>query len=169
MRATYEDLLCTARRIAVGALRGIYPNESEVMADWNGLLAATKNHMRWLRGGMRTEPKALDPVVCSGNGLGRLAQAIGAAADLLAVQDSGAAAALDVREDLVAARAEVASIALMGARVVVRNTRARTPGRTHLTVVMKELEQGSSSSGRSRRGPTPPHRELRLSYWAHSV
>ena len=64
----------------------------------------------------------------SDNSLGRLAQAIGAGADLLAVQDSASAAALDVREDLVAARAEVAAIALIGAGVVARNTRRRTPG-----------------------------------------
>jgi hypothetical protein len=140
MRATYEDLLRAARRTAVSAQRGIYPDQSEVMADWNAVLAATRNHLRWLRVHLKTERGASKPVVSSGNALGRLAQAIGAGADLLAVQDSAAAGALDVREDLIAARAEVAAIALMGARVVVRNTAARTPGRSHLRYVMKELE-----------------------------
>lgn len=141
MRATYEDLLRAARRTAVSAQRGIYPDQSEVMADWSAVVAATRNHLRWLKGQLRAGRGGQKPVVSSGNALGRLAQAIGAGADLLAVQDSAAAGALDVREDLIAARAEVAAIALMGARVVVRNTAARTPGRGRVRSVMKELEQ----------------------------
>lgn len=141
MRATYEDLLRAARRTAVSALRGRYPDESEVLQDWEAVLAATTHHLRWLRCSLRTERGELAQVGCSDNALGRLARAIGAGADLLAVQDSAAAAALDVRDDLIAARAEVAVIALMGARVVVRNTLTRASGRTHLKYVMGELEQ----------------------------
>ena len=54
MRATYEDLLRTARRIAVSAQRGVYPDEAEVMADWRAVLAATNHHLRWLRGRLKT-------------------------------------------------------------------------------------------------------------------
>jgi hypothetical protein len=140
MRATYEDLLRTARRIAVSAKRGVYPDEAQVMADWQAVLSATKYHLRWLRCRLRTNPRGEpEPAARSDNALGRLAQAIGAGADLLAVQDTAASAALEAREDLIAARAEVASITLIAARVVVRNTEVRTRGRTHLLRVADEL------------------------------
>ena len=141
MRATYEDLLRAARRTAVSALRGVFPDEAEVLADWDAVLGATRNHLGWLRTTLRTERGATEPASCSDNSLGRLARTIGAAADLLAVQDSVAAAALDVRDDLIAARAEVAAIARIGAEAVLRNTTTRTPGRLHLRTVMAELEQ----------------------------
>ncbi|NIK61309.1 hypothetical protein [Kribbella shirazensis] len=140
MRATYEDLLRTARRTAVSAKRGVYPDEAQVMADWQAVLSATKYHLRWLRCRLRTSPRGEPgPSGRSDNALGRLAQAIGAGADLLAVQDAAASSAFEVREDLIAARAEVASIALIGARAAVRNTEARTHGRTHLLRVAEEL------------------------------
>lgn len=139
MRATYEDLLRTARRIAVSAQRGIYPDEPEVLADWQAVLSATKYHLRWLRGRLRTEPWECPPGKRSDNALGRVAQAIGAAADLLAVQDAAAATALNVGDDLIAARSEVAAIALTAAKVVFRNTRSFGAERTHLRSVMHEL------------------------------
>ena len=86
----------------------------------------------------------------SDNALGRLAQAIGAGADLLAVQDSASAAALDVCEDLAAARAEVAAIALIGAGVVARTTRRRTPERFQLGRAMRELAEIAGSDVRRR-------------------
>lgn len=142
MRATYEDLLRAARRIAVSATRGAYPDEAQVMADWQAVLSATKYHLRWLRCRLRTNPRGEPgPSGRSDNALGRLAQAIGAGGDLLAVQDSAASEALEVREDLIAARAEVATIALIGAKVVIRNTKVRTRGRNHLLRVMEELSE----------------------------
>ncbi|MBP2351737.1 hypothetical protein JOF29_002820 [Kribbella aluminosa] len=126
----------------MSAQRGIYPDESEVMGDWQAVLSATKHHLHWLRGQLRTKPRGEPaPAERSDNALGRLAQAIGAGADVLAVQDAAAAAALEVSDDLIAARAEVAAIALMAARVVVRNPRPRIPGRSHLRRVMQELAQ----------------------------
>src|SRR4051794_4635639 len=150
MRATYGDLLRTARRIAVSAQRGRYLDESEVMTDWHAVLSATKYHLGWLRGRLETTPRGGEPEPGrrSENALGRLAQAIGAGADLLAVQDASASAALDVRDDLVAARAEVAAIALMAASVVVRNTSARARGRSHLRRVMPELTQMANADVR---------------------
>ncbi|TDX04016.1 hypothetical protein EV647_2273 [Kribbella sp. VKM Ac-2566] len=150
MRATYEDLLRTARRIAVSAQRRVYPDEAEVMGDWDAVLAATSHHLQWLRGGLKTATGVSRFDVRSDNSLGRLAQAIGASADLLAVQDSASAAALDVREDLAAARAEVAAIALIGAEVVARNTRSRTPGRSQLGCAMRELAELAASDVRRR-------------------
>ncbi|MEV6273376.1 hypothetical protein AB0L64_39840 [Kribbella sp. NPDC051936] len=148
MRATYEDLLRAARRAAVSALRGTYPDEAEVLADWDAVLGATRNHLRWLRTSLKTEPGAREPASCSDNSLGRLARTIGAAADILAVQDSVAAAALDVRDDLIAARAEVAAIARIGAEAVLRNTKTRTPGRLHLKTVIAELEEIAGADSR---------------------
>jgi hypothetical protein len=140
MRATYEDLLRTARRIAVSAQRGKYPDERQLMTDWQAVLAATRYHLRWLRGGLRTgsngEPA---PGPRSDNALGRLAQAIGAAADVLAVQDTTASVAFEVRDDLVAARAEVAGIALMAGRAVAGNRPMWGAGSFHLRRVMSEL------------------------------
>lgn len=148
MRATYEDLLRTARRIAVSAQRGTYPDESEVLADWQAVLFATKYHLRWLRGRLSTEPWECPPGKRSDNALGRVAQAIGAAADLLAVEDAAAATALNVGEDLVAARSEVAAIALMAAKVVLRNTWSFDAERTHLRSVMRELADIAGSDVR---------------------
>ncbi|WP_410790559.1 hypothetical protein [Kribbella sp. C-35] len=150
MRATYEDLLRTARRTAVSAQRGVYPDEAEVMADWGAVLAATSHHLQWLRGRLKSATGESRFDVRSDNSLGRLAQAIGAGADLLAVQDSASATALDVREDLTAARAEVAAIALIGAGVVARNTRRRTPGRLQLGRAMRELAEIAASDVRRR-------------------
>lgn len=150
MRATYEDLLRTARRTAVSAQRGVYPDETEVMADWGAVLAATSHHLRWLRGRLKTATGGSRFDVRSDNSLGRLAQAIGAGADLLAVQDSASAAALDVREDLAAARAEVAAIALIGAGVVARNTRRQTAGRFQLGRAKRELAEIAFSDERRR-------------------
>jgi hypothetical protein len=158
MRATYEDLLRTARRITVGAQRGIYPDESEVLADWQAVLSATKYHLRWLRGRLRTEPWECPPGMRSDNTLGHVAQAIGAAADLLAVQDAGAATALNVGEDLIAARSEVAAIALMAAKVVLRNTSSFDAERTHLRSVMRELAEIAGSDVRPARPFSAPAR-----------
>lgn len=150
MRATYEDLLRAARRAAVSAQRGVYPDEAQVMADWGAVLAATGHHLRWLRGRLKTATSESRFDLRSDNSLGRLAQAIGAGADLLAVQDSAAAAALDVGEDLVAARAEVAAIALIGAGVVARSTRRQTPGRFQLGCAKRELAEIAFSDVRRR-------------------
>ncbi|MER7243078.1 hypothetical protein [Kribbella sp. NPDC000426] len=145
MRATYEDLLRTARRIAANAQRGVYPDKSEVLADWQAVLFATKNHLRWLRLHLKVKPGEAKR---SDNALGRLAQAIGAGADLLAVQDAGAAAVLDVGEDLVAARSEVAAIALMAGEVAMRSTRARDPERSRVRSAMRELAEIASADVR---------------------
>jgi hypothetical protein len=140
MRATYEDLLRAARRMAVNAHRGTYADRAELMDDWQAVVAATVIHLRWLRGRLTsTRPTNRSPEAAD-RSLGRLARAIGAGADLLAMQDSRAAGALDDEDDLLAARAEVAAIALIGARAVVRGIRTRTPGYQHLLTVMSELE-----------------------------
>jgi hypothetical protein len=140
MRATYEDLLRTARRMAVNAHRGTYPDEVELMADWEAVLAAAASHLRWLRCRVRFIGDIERLVGRSDNSLRRLARALGAGADLLATQDPAAATALDDQEDLIAARAEVAAVVLIAARVVLRRIRTRTPGHRHLLAVTAELE-----------------------------
>jgi hypothetical protein len=148
MRATYEDLLRAARRMAVNAHRGTYAEEAELMDDWQAVVAATAIHLRWLRSRLSTtRPIRRSPKV-SDSSLGRLARAIGAGADLLAMQDSRTAASLGDKDDLDAARAEVAATALIGARVVLRDIRTKTPGYTHLLTVMAELEQHAQTDVR---------------------
>ncbi|MBB5979837.1 hypothetical protein [Kribbella solani] len=141
MRATYEDLLRTARRIAVSAQRGVYVDQAEVLADWDAVLAATRNHLCRLGVCLKAGAGGPAAVERSENCLGRLAQAIGAGADLLAVQDSLSAVVLSDREDRVAAAAEVAAVALMGARVVERSVRVRARGPSRLRRVMRELTE----------------------------
>jgi hypothetical protein len=140
MRATYEDLLRTARRMAVNAHRGTYANEVELMADWQAVLAATVSHLRWLRCRLGSVGEVEQSARLSDNSLGRLAQALGAGGDLLATQDSAAAIALDNPRDVIAARAEVAAITLIVARLVLRCIRTRTSGHRHLLSITAELE-----------------------------
>lgn len=141
MRATYEDLLRTARRLAVNAHRGRYADEDQLMAEWQSVLDAAVGHLRWLRYELRATDRSERWAEPSNNSLGRLARAIGAGGDLLATQDPAAAVALDDHGHLIAARAEVAAITLIAARVVLRCIRVRTPGRLHLLTVVAELEE----------------------------
>ncbi|GAB2679261.1 hypothetical protein [Kribbella swartbergensis] len=150
MRATYEDLLRTARRMAVNAHRGIRADEASLMADWEAVLAATVVHLRWLRGRLTTHSPMGAPVRVSDTSLGRLAQALGAGADLIATQTPNTASVLNDHEALAAARAEVAAIALIGERAVLRDIRTRTPGHHHLLTVMAELESLAQADVRRR-------------------
>lgn len=173
MRATYEDLLRTARRMAVNAHRGRYVDEAGLMADWDAVVAATVSHLRWLRSRLRSVGRTtrLAGRRC-GTSLGRLAVAIGAAGDLLATQDPATVGALDRPDDLAAARAELGAIVLIGARAVLRNIRTRTPGYEHLLTVMAELESLARSDvrrvglgalgGVTAGGPSAPVDDLSL-------
>lgn len=172
MRATYEDLLRTARRMAVNADRGTYSDEGELMADWRAVLASTMIHLRWLRSRLRTVGQMPRPTGPSERSLGRLARALGAGADLLATQDPATAAALDDQQDLVAAKAEVAAITLIAARLVRRHLRTSSRDHQHLVSVVAELESlaesdvrrtGLGALGRlTAGGPTASADELSL-------
>jgi hypothetical protein len=150
MRATYEDLLRAARRIAVDAHQEVCGNQADLLAGWQAVVVATRRHLRWLRGDLRTPSQPTRRVWRSDTALGRLAQAVGAGADLLAAQGPSTAIALDNKADLAAARAEVASIALIGGRVVLRDLRATqtSPERRQLIRVMGELERIAQAEGR---------------------
>jgi hypothetical protein len=147
MRATYEDLLRAARRLAVDAHGEDHRDQAVLMAGWQSVVTATGRHLRWLRGRLPTEGQPTKSARRPDTSLGRLAQAIGAGADLLAIQDPGTAAALDNQADVAAARAEVAAIALTGARVVLRDIRTtRTaPEYRQLNSVMEALERLAQS------------------------
>ncbi|MEV0283510.1 hypothetical protein AB0H36_05250 [Kribbella sp. NPDC050820] len=140
MRATYEDLLRTARRMAVNAQRGRYVDRAEVVAGWRAVLAATSRHLRWLRVRLRSAERVGRPASVPDNSLGRLARAIGAGADLLATQASNTAGMLDEADDLAVARSEVAAIALIAAKVVARDLPSWSPVQRNVARVMAELE-----------------------------
>ncbi|MEU0094853.1 hypothetical protein [Kribbella sp. NPDC006257] len=162
MRATYEDLLRAARRIAIEAEQAVADGRMDPIGDWNAVAVATANHLRLLRyevGGLELTDK---PVVQPGGHLGRLAQAIGAGSDLLMSQDPAKATALDDRTSLAVARSEVAAIALSGARL------ARGMGQgarsAELSAVMRQLKKpidpdvryvGLGSLGELRAGGPP--------------
>ncbi|MEV5961464.1 hypothetical protein AB0L70_06845 [Kribbella sp. NPDC051952] len=136
MRATYEDLLRVARRMAVNADRGTYAD----LADWQAVVGATASHLLWLRCRLSSVGQPARSAGASDNSLGRLARALGAAADLLATQAPGTAAALDDREDLAAARAEIAAIVLIAARLVLRSIRPGSREHGDVLAVTAELE-----------------------------
>lgn len=150
MRATYEDLLRAARRVAVDAHREDHRDHALLMAGWHAVLTATGRHLRWLRGRLPVPGERPRLVKRPDTSLGRLAQAIGAGADLLAAQDPGTSVALDNHADVAAARAEVAAIALIGARVVMRDLRTTptAPEYRQLTRVMEALERLAQSDVR---------------------
>jgi len=146
MRATYEDLLRVARRIAVEAAKSTYKNRSEAVDDWRAVVAATTNHLRWLRHDLRAARLYGEPVEQSRGPLGRLARAIGAGGDLLASQSAVNARALDHPASLTSARAEVAAVALIGADAAMSHTRSKTPERRRLAKSMSELEKLAQSN-----------------------
>ncbi|TCO37622.1 hypothetical protein EV646_1239 [Kribbella antiqua] len=150
MRATYEDLLRAARRTAVDLHREVHSDQAELAAGWQAVLVAARRHLRWLRGDLTSFDASKRIVVRSGAPMPRLAQAIGAGADLLASQDPSTAAALDDRDDLAAARAEVAAVVLIAGRVVLRDLRIskQSPGYRRVTKVMAELEVLAQSDRR---------------------
>ncbi|GAB3930378.1 hypothetical protein GCM10029976_032080 [Kribbella albertanoniae] len=156
MRTTYEDLLRAARRSAVEAAQSRYKNRSEAVDDWRAVVAASAVHLRWLRHRFRAADLYDEPAVQSDRPLGRLAQAIGAGSDLLALQDASNASLLDDPWRLRAARAEVAAIALTGADCVIGHTRSRTPERRLAELASGELEKlarhGEPSSGLGELG-----------------
>ncbi|WP_133799477.1 hypothetical protein [Kribbella caucasensis] len=118
------------------------------MTDWRAVLAATVSHLRWLRVRLGDIGRTRWPAKVSDNSLGRLAQAIGAGADLLAMQAPSTASVLDDRDDLVAARAEVAAIALIAARGVKRQIPRATPEYRRLLALMVEFEMLARSDVR---------------------
>ncbi|WP_405056853.1 hypothetical protein OG474_29450 [Kribbella sp. NBC_01505] len=140
MRATYEDLLRAARRSAVDAAGSRYKDRSEAVDDWKAVVAASAVHFRWLRHRFRAADLYDEPAVQSDRPLGRLAQAIGAGSDLLAIQDAQNASLLDDPRYLRAARAEIAAIALTGADCLLGHTRSRTPERRKAEATTRELE-----------------------------
>jgi hypothetical protein len=126
--------------MAVNADRGTYADQAELLAGWQAVLAASASHLRWLRGRLTSTGRRGKLADVSDSSLGRLAQAIGAGADLLATQAPNTASILDDHEDLVAARAEVATIALIAARGVQRQLATTNPEYRHLLSMMAELE-----------------------------
>lgn len=121
MRATYEDLLRVARRCAVEAHRIRHSDKDALINGWRSVLAATKAHLRWLRYDLPLVDESESSEVGPDTALRRLGRAIGAGADLLAAQDAYNAAALDNPAYLLAARAEVAEVALIAGRLVLRD------------------------------------------------
>ncbi|GAA1559366.1 hypothetical protein GCM10009741_75490 [Kribbella lupini] len=110
MRARYEDLLTVARRRAEDSAGRVSTDPEQAGAGWTAVLAATRRQMTWLRFELRI-PDAGKPPSHGDPALMAVAQALGAASDLLAGQDAVTAAVLDDREALIAARAMVANIA----------------------------------------------------------
>ncbi|TCC52141.1 hypothetical protein E0H73_40095 [Kribbella pittospori] len=175
MRATYEDLLRAARRTAVNAHLNAVSDGPELITDWEVVLAATVRHLRWLRGGLVSIGHADQRLKGSDSPLGRLATAIGAGADMLATQDPATVSALDQREDLAAARAEIGAIALIGAKVVLRSIHVGSPGFQQFLTVMLELDHLARSDtrraglgalgGLTAGGPPVPGDRLSLISW----
>lgn len=128
MRATYEDLLRAARRAAVEAHRSRHPDRDALLAGWQAVLRATSNHLGWLRDDLDLDGEPPTPDVDPDTAMLRLAVALGTGADLLAAQDSYNATALDDRASLAAARAEIAAIAQIAGRAVLRDL--KVPKRT---------------------------------------
>ncbi|GAA0946694.1 hypothetical protein GCM10009554_42860 [Kribbella koreensis] len=122
MRATYEDLLRAARRAAVQAHQVQHTDNGELLSGWQAVLIATRSHLGWLRCDidLTGDAVALNNLDRS-KGLMPVAWALGAGADLLATQDAYNAAALDNCHDLLAARAEVADVARIAGRTVLRD------------------------------------------------
>ncbi|TCN30660.1 hypothetical protein EV644_13142 [Kribbella orskensis] len=116
MRAKYEDLLGVARQRAVEVGHpGAY---GDLAAGWAIVLKVSRQHLAWLRGGLQMADLEVAGDAAPDARLAALARALGAGADLLAAQDAATAAAFDDVEQLAAARAEVASIALTAAVAV---------------------------------------------------
>lgn len=141
MRATYEDLLRAARRAAVQAHGFQHEDKDMLLSGWWSVLSATQTHLSWLRYdaeliGDGVTMTGLDPVT----GLLPVARALGAGADLLATQDAYNGAALDNYRDLFAARAEVADVARIAGRIVLRDLGLPKRNKAHREVV-KAVEQ----------------------------
>ncbi|TDC28099.1 hypothetical protein [Kribbella albertanoniae] len=124
------------------------PDRSEAVDDWKAVVAATANHLRWLRHDLRAARLYGESGGQSDRPLGRLAQAIGVGGDLLATQDAVNARVLDDPTNLTSARAEVAAIALIGADTAMSNTRSRTAERRRLVRMLAALEKLATSDVR---------------------
>jgi hypothetical protein len=155
MRATYEDLLRLARRAAVDVHQQTMTDPVALSAGWQAVLTATRHHVALLRGQLVTPDLTIDAPVTQDSSLRVLAVAIGAGGDLLAIHDARSTTTLTDREGFAAARAEIASIALMAANAVLRDAypgKGRSEGfrrlRGHLAKVMTELEQFVQSDER---------------------
>jgi len=155
MRATYEDLLRIARRVAVDVHQQTLTDPITLAAGWRAVLTATRHHVMWLNGRLVTPDLVIDAPTPEASSLQALAQAIGAGADLLAIRNARSTSKLSDKEDFVAARAEVASIALMGANAVLRDLYPLNGGgeqarrlHAHLGKVLSELEQLAQSDTR---------------------
>jgi hypothetical protein len=114
MRTRYEDLLIVARRRAEDSVGRVSTDPVQAAAGWMAVLAATQRQMTWLRFQLRI-PEMGKPPSYGDPALMAVAQALGAASDLIAGQDAGTAAVLDDRDSLVAARAVIANIASIAA------------------------------------------------------
>ncbi|ONI79096.1 hypothetical protein BWI15_00175 [Kribbella sp. ALI-6-A] len=148
MRATYEGLLTVAHRRAVDSAGRVSTDPDQVAAGWAAVLAATRRQMAWLKYELEI-PDVGQPAAHGDPALMAVAQPLGAAADLLAVQDAVTASVLDDRVSLVAARAAVANIASISARSALnamtsvsrrrRTVEQRSLAR-HLRFARRELE-----------------------------
>jgi hypothetical protein len=123
MRTTYEDLLRMARRAAMRAHQVRHTDHEKLLSGWESVLAATRAHLGWLRYDLDVADglKAAEAGPAVDTDLGALARVLGAGADLLATQDWPSALALENYASLVTARAEVADIALIAGRTVLRD------------------------------------------------
>lgn len=136
MRATYEDLLRAARRAAAQAHEVQHEDNDELLSGWRAVLAATQTHLGWLRYeadliGDAAASTDLNPA----RALMPVARALGTGADLLATQDAYSGAALDNFRDLIAARAEVADVARIAGRIVLRDLRIPKRSKEYRRVV----------------------------------
>jgi hypothetical protein len=147
MRATYEELLQVAWQAAIEVRLEEYSDPLTLAAGWRSVLTATRHHLGWLRGRLRTPDPAIDAPAEESSSLTSLAQAIGAGADLLAIHDVRNTVKLAQGRSFAVAQGAVASIVLIGAEAVLRDARKLDqldgsvgPLRAHLKELIPELE-----------------------------
>ncbi|MGR4862113.1 hypothetical protein ACIPOG_00020 [Kriegella sp. LARHCF250] len=146
MRATYEDLLRTARRRAVEAEKAAESDTTDLVAGWQATLTAARHHFRWLRLELTTVDFVEGRPRQACGPMHALAQSIGAGGDLLATQHGSSTLAFDNKGSLIAARSELAAITAIGARAALTRLAvgldtlgSRAELHQHLTEVVAEL------------------------------
>jgi hypothetical protein len=153
MRARYEDLLRVAKRRAIEV--GHPGARGDLAAGWARVLKACRQHLIWLRGDLEVPELVVAVDAEPDERLIALARALGAGADLLAAQDLTTAAAFTDTEQLVSARAEVASVTLIAAVAVsegLEDQQGRGDAESfagNLRASMTELEMIAQGAGSS--------------------
>lgn len=154
-RATYDDLLRVAHRWAMTANQQPGQNVGQLVVGWSEVVAATRGHLRWLRGNLRAPDLALRVDTDPDYYLHGVAQGLGAATDLLAGRSLAESHLFDDLEALSAARSRAASITTSAAAAVERGLlsaprdearRVKVLSR-HLRRVVSELERQRAHGG----------------------